>query len=89
MVYIYIYIYMYIYIYIYIYIYMYMYIYIYSLLSFRVVYIFGDPVTESISDITPTLLTPGVLGTLRQADHLAQAELVRSGKLSCSFLQHY
>ncbi|XP_033642225.1 GMP synthase [glutamine-hydrolyzing]-like [Asterias rubens] len=45
----------------------------------RVVYIFGAPVEDSITDVTPTLLTPGVLGTLRQADHLAQAELVRSG----------
>ncbi|XP_022085524.1 GMP synthase [glutamine-hydrolyzing]-like [Acanthaster planci] len=45
----------------------------------RVVYIFGDPVKETITDITPTFLTPGVLGTLRQADHLAQSELMRSG----------
>ncbi|XP_038060989.1 GMP synthase [glutamine-hydrolyzing]-like [Patiria miniata] len=45
----------------------------------RVAYIFGDPVREMITDVTPTFLTPGVLGTLRQADHLAQSELIKSG----------
>ncbi|XP_033113703.1 GMP synthase [glutamine-hydrolyzing]-like [Anneissia japonica] len=45
----------------------------------RVVFIFGKPVNEAIQDITPTFLTPNVLGTLRQADHYAQIILKESG----------
>ncbi|XP_071945731.1 GMP synthase [glutamine-hydrolyzing]-like [Antedon mediterranea] len=45
----------------------------------RVVFIFGKPVNEAIQDITPTFLTPNVLGTLRQADHYAQLILKESG----------
>ncbi|XP_030842450.1 GMP synthase [glutamine-hydrolyzing] [Strongylocentrotus purpuratus] len=45
----------------------------------RIVFIFGEPVTETIQDVTPTFLTPNVLGTLRQADYYAREELVNSG----------
>ncbi|XP_041479514.1 GMP synthase [glutamine-hydrolyzing]-like [Lytechinus variegatus] len=45
----------------------------------RIVYIFGEPVMETIQDVTPTFLTPNVLGTLRQADFYAREELMNSG----------
>uniref|UniRef100_A0A8C4NJW8 GMP synthase [glutamine-hydrolyzing] n=3 Tax=Eptatretus burgeri TaxID=7764 RepID=A0A8C4NJW8_EPTBU len=45
----------------------------------RVVYIFGPQVREVPLDITPTFLTTGVLGTLREADHLAHQVLRDSG----------
>ncbi|XP_072040456.1 GMP synthase [glutamine-hydrolyzing]-like [Amphiura filiformis] len=45
----------------------------------RVVYVFGDPISHNINDVTPTFLTPGVLGTLRQADHLGRDVLLKSG----------
>ncbi|KAJ8022220.1 GMP synthase [glutamine-hydrolyzing] [Holothuria leucospilota] len=45
----------------------------------RVVYIFGSPVPDSPRDVTATFLTPNVLGTLRQADHLARKTLMDSG----------
>ena len=37
----------------------------------RVTYIFGGVVEHPVSDVTPTMLTPMVISTLRQADHLA------------------
>ena len=50
-------------------------------------YVFGDPISHNINDVTPTFLTPGVLGTLRQADHLARTVLLKSGKL-LSIIRH-
>lgn len=41
----------------------------------RVVFAFGGKVKEPITDVTPTCLTPGVLATLRQCDHLANKVL--------------
>ena len=41
----------------------------------RVVYVFGSAVHHPVEDITPTLLTSGVLSTLRQCDYLAQEVL--------------
>jgi len=46
----------------------------------RVVYIFGGCVKEQVTDVTPTLLTPNVLETLRQADHAACTILMQSGQ---------
>merc|ERR1712001_480493 len=37
----------------------------------RVTYIFGGVVEHPVTDVTPTMLTPFVISTLRQADHLA------------------
>ncbi|ELT99234.1 hypothetical protein CAPTEDRAFT_224299 [Capitella teleta] len=45
----------------------------------RVVYVLGSPVTEDVTDITPTYLTPGILGKLREADHAAHSALSLSG----------
>ncbi|XP_064642766.1 GMP synthase [glutamine-hydrolyzing]-like [Lineus longissimus] len=45
----------------------------------RVVYIYGGLVTEPVQDITPTLLSKGVLSTLRQADFLVNKVLHDSG----------
>ena len=45
----------------------------------RVVYIFGPPVKERPTDVTPTFLTTGVLSTLRQADFEAHNILRESG----------
>ncbi|ERE88493.1 GMP synthase [glutamine-hydrolyzing]-like protein [Cricetulus griseus] len=45
----------------------------------RVVYIFGPPVKEPPTDVTPTFLTTGVLSTLRQADFVAHNILRESG----------
>ncbi|RXM98707.1 GMP synthase [glutamine-hydrolyzing] [Acipenser ruthenus] len=45
----------------------------------RVVYVFGPQVKEPPTDITPTFLTTGVLGTLRQADFVAHVILRESG----------
>ena len=42
----------------------------------RVTYIFGGVVEHQVNDITPTMLTPMVISTLRQADHLANQVLV-------------
>lgn len=47
--------------------------------SRRVVYVFGGPVAFPVQDVTPTYLTPLVLSTLRQCDHLAQQVLRASG----------
>lgn len=47
----------------------------------RVVYVFGPPVKEAPTDVTPTFLTTGVLSTLRQADFEAHNILRESGKL--------
>ncbi|XP_036609455.1 GMP synthase [glutamine-hydrolyzing] [Trichosurus vulpecula] len=51
----------------------------------RVVYVFGPPVKEPPTDVTPTFLTTGVLSTLRQADfeaHNILRESGRAGKIS-------
>ncbi|XP_022654852.1 GMP synthase [glutamine-hydrolyzing]-like [Varroa jacobsoni] len=45
----------------------------------RVVFIFGEPVSQPVHEITPTYLTPNVLQTLRQADYVAQGTLARHG----------
>uniref|UniRef100_A0A670ISB4 GMP synthase [glutamine-hydrolyzing] n=2 Tax=Podarcis TaxID=42163 RepID=A0A670ISB4_PODMU len=45
----------------------------------RVVYVFGPPVKEPPTDVTPTFLTTGVLSTLRQADFEAHNILRESG----------
>ncbi|CAL8147628.1 unnamed protein product [Orchesella dallaii] len=45
----------------------------------RVCYLFGGLAKEPITEITPTLLTPDVLTTLRQCDHLAHQVLYDSG----------
>ncbi|KAF8796122.1 GMP synthase [glutamine-hydrolyzing]-like isoform X3 [Argiope bruennichi] len=45
----------------------------------RVCYIFGSAVTYPVHDITPTFLTPLVLSTLRQVDHVAHNVLQSSG----------
>jgi GMP synthase (glutamine-hydrolysing) len=37
----------------------------------RICYIFGGPVEHPVMEVTPTFLTPLVLATIRQADHLA------------------
>lgn len=47
--------------------------------DFRVVYIFGPPIRDSPRDVTATFLTPNVLSTLKQADHLARKTLMDSG----------
>ncbi|KAB1284188.1 GMP synthase [glutamine-hydrolyzing] [Camelus dromedarius] len=46
---------------------------------YTVVYIFGPPVKEPPTDVTPTFLTTGVLSTLRQADFEAHNILRESG----------
>ncbi|XP_071999053.1 GMP synthase [glutamine-hydrolyzing] [Engystomops pustulosus] len=48
----------------------------------RVVYVFGPPVKEPPTDVTPTFLTTGVLSTLRQADFEAHNILRESGYAS-------
>lgn len=48
----------------------------------RVVYVFGPPVKEPPTDVTPTFLTTGVLSTLRQADFEAHNILRESGRCS-------
>ncbi len=45
----------------------------------RVCYVFGGLVEHPIQDVTPTFLTPIVLSTVRQADHLAN-QVLRSTK---------
>lgn len=44
---------------------------------------FGSPVKEPPTDITPTFLTTGVLSTLRQADFVAHSILRESGECVC------
>ncbi|KAJ8668804.1 hypothetical protein QAD02_000063 [Eretmocerus hayati] len=41
----------------------------------RVCYIFGNKVQHPVMDVTPTHLTPNVISTLRQADHVANQVL--------------
>lgn len=48
----------------------------------RVCYIFGDPVTFPVQDITPTFLTSNVLSTLRQADYVAHKVLKASNHMN-------
>lgn len=48
----------------------------------RVCYIFGGIVKHPVQDVTPTYLTPQVLSTLREADHIAQTKLISSGYYS-------
>ncbi|XP_071480780.1 GMP synthase [glutamine-hydrolyzing]-like [Diadema antillarum] len=45
----------------------------------RIVFIFGEPVVDTLQDVTPTFLTPNVLAMLRQADYHAREELMNSG----------
>jgi len=45
----------------------------------RIVFIFGEPILQPVTEITPTYLTPNVLQTLRQADWFAQTTLQRHG----------
>jgi len=47
----------------------------------RVCYIFGGPVDHPVTEVTTTFLTPLVLSTLRQADHLAHQVLSNAGHL--------
>lgn len=42
----------------------------------RLVYVFGERVAGSVSEITPTHLTPDVIGQLRLADNIVNEELV-------------
>ena len=46
----------------------------------RVCFVFGGPVEQPVHELTPTQLTPVVLATVRQADHLATQVLVQAGK---------
>eukprot|EP00092_Neocalanus_flemingeri_P002382 GFUD01002548.1.p1 GENE.GFUD01002548.1~~GFUD01002548.1.p1 ORF type:complete len:674 (-),score=193.71 GFUD01002548.1:377-2398(-) len=48
----------------------------------RICYIFGGPVEHPVMEVTPTFLTPIVLATIRQADHLAHQVLANAGKNS-------
>ena len=41
----------------------------------RVTYVFGGIVEHPVTDVTPTLLTPNTIATLRQVDHLANQVL--------------
>ncbi|KAK4019633.1 hypothetical protein OUZ56_001647 [Daphnia magna] len=45
----------------------------------RVCYVFGKPVRESVTDVTPTYLTSKILAILREADYLANKILRDSG----------
>jgi len=45
----------------------------------RIVFAFGGKITEPVTDITPTYLTPQVLGTLRLCDHAANSALRSAG----------
>ncbi|KAK4020711.1 hypothetical protein OUZ56_002666 [Daphnia magna] len=45
----------------------------------RVCYVFGKPVRESVTDVTPTYLTSKILVILREADYLANKILRDSG----------
>lgn len=47
----------------------------------RVVYAFGPAIQYPVESITPTLLTDGVLSTLRQCDHLAHEVLQYHGQV--------
>lgn len=48
----------------------------------RICYVFGGPVEHPVMEVTPTYLTPLVLATIRQADHLAHQVLSSAGKTS-------
>ena len=47
--------------------------------SFRVCYTFGKRIKFQIQEITPTFLSTGVIGTARQADHVAHSVLRNHG----------
>ena len=47
---------------------------------FRVCYTFGKRIKFQIQDITPTFLSPGVISTLKQADHVAYSVILKHGK---------
>lgn len=49
----------------------------------RVVFVFGGKIVHQIQDVTPTFLTPNVLGTLRQVDCEANATLLEQDSVSC------
>ena len=48
----------------------------------RICYVFGGPVEHPVQELTPTYLTPVVVATVRQADHLAHQVLAQAGKTS-------
>jgi len=48
----------------------------------RVCYTFGKRIKFQIQDVTPTFLSQGVIGTARQADHVAHSVLRNHGLLS-------
>ncbi|XP_058959886.2 GMP synthase [glutamine-hydrolyzing] [Pocillopora verrucosa] len=45
----------------------------------RVCYTFGKRIKFQIQDITPTFLSPGVISTLKQADHVAYSVILKYG----------
>ncbi|CAH3135546.1 unnamed protein product [Pocillopora meandrina] len=45
----------------------------------RVCYTFGKRIKFQIQDITPTFLSPGVISTLKQADHVAYSVIQKHG----------
>ena len=47
----------------------------------RIVYIFGDPISEGPLDVTPTYITPDVLKQLRHADSIVNELLLKHGLL--------
>lgn len=48
--------------------------------SFRVCFTFGKRIKFQIQDVTPTFLSPGVISTLKQADHVAYSVIHKHGK---------
>ena len=48
----------------------------------RICYVFGGPLEHPILELTPTYLTPIVMATVRQADHLAHQVLAQAGRTS-------
>lgn len=56
--------------------------YYFKLLYCRVVYAFGGEIKEQVWDITPTYLSHGVLGLVRECDHIAHTILHKSGMIA-------
>ena len=48
----------------------------------RVCFVFGGPLEHPVMELTPTYLTPIVMATVRQADHLAHQVLSQAGKVA-------
>ena len=46
----------------------------------RVCFVFGGPLEHPVLELTPTFLTPIVMATVRQADHLAHQVLSQAGR---------